>query len=134
MPAQHDIYGRDIVTLADLDLGDSGPHAIPANNLRDLLTHFSENCPANTPPGISQERWQLGPFHVIPLTSGATPQRDPRYRMSPRERAELDKQTDTCLHKDGSANQPHHGHAAADSHQRDCRVKMVLGCVKTIAD
>ena len=97
MPAQRDIYGRNIVTLADVDLGDVGPHAVPADDLRTLLHQFSDICPADIPPGIPQERWQLGPFHVIPPAPGATPQRGPRYRMSPRERAELDKQTEYLL-------------------------------------
>lgn len=93
IPAQLDIYGRAVVTLEDVDLGDTGPHAVPADVLQALLQRYADLCPAEIPPGIPEERWLLGPFNVIPLRPDAKGQRSGRYRLSPRERAELDKQT-----------------------------------------
>jgi hypothetical protein len=40
-------------------------------------------------PGLPR----VGPFNVIPLQPDSKPQRGHRFRMSPKERAELDKQT-----------------------------------------
>lgn len=95
--AQQDIYGRNVVSLDDVEMGDTGPHAVSATELRHLLQQFHDICPDEIPPGIPDERWELGPFQVIPVKPEATPQRGARYRMSPRERDELDKQTEYLL-------------------------------------
>jgi hypothetical protein len=92
-PAQLDIYGRILVDIDHLDLGEQGPHAVPAEDLRALLKRHQDICPSEIPPGIPPERWDLGPFNVIPLQPDSKPQRGHRFRMSPKERAELDKQT-----------------------------------------
>lgn len=97
MPAQKDIYGRTVVSLEDVDLGATGPQAVQHDQLRSLLHEFGDVCPPDIPPTIPPERWKLGPFRVIPLKEGTKPQRGPRFRMSPKEREELDKQTQYLL-------------------------------------
>ena len=93
LPAQQDIYGRSLISIEDLDLGETGPDAAPHDQLGNLLHEFSDICPPDIPKNIPAERWQLGPFNVIPLKPDARPQKGPRYRQSPKEKAELDKQT-----------------------------------------
>lgn len=97
LPAQIDIYGRAIVSLEDIDLGDTDNTSVPHEQLRELLAEFSDVCPADIPPTVPPERWDLGPFNVIPLKAEGKPQRGPRFRLSPKERIELDKQTQYLL-------------------------------------
>jgi hypothetical protein len=97
LPAQQDIYGRAAISLNEVDLGETGVYAVQHDQLRNLLISFSDVCPTDIPPTIPPERWNLGPFHVIPLRADAKPQRGPRFRQSPKERDELDKQTKYLL-------------------------------------
>jgi hypothetical protein len=68
------------------------PHTICAPFLSNTMTFALQ-----IPPGIPQELWALGPFKVISFKDRATPQKGRRYRMSRKERAELDKQTEYLL-------------------------------------
>ena len=86
-----DLFGRE--TTVDLDLGEVGPGLIPHDQLSALLKEFSDVFPADLPPGIPGVRFErFGDIKVIPLIEGAKPVKKRQYRLSPLERAELERQ------------------------------------------
>lgn len=91
--ARIDLYGREVAEGEPVwDLGPTGLDNVPHTELKALLEEFSDVFPADIPPGIPPDRGLK--LSVFPLLPGAKPIRSRQYRISPIERAELERQVE----------------------------------------
>lgn len=77
-------------------VGSTAPDVVPESKLRSLLAEFQDVFPPDLPDGLPPER---NVAHVIPLEPGARPIYRPMYRLTMREKEEVEKQVADLLKK-----------------------------------
>lgn len=89
---EKDLFGRVTIDIEEMNFGATeGPNSVPREKLKELVRKYSDVFPHDVPPGIPENRGQANK-HLLVLEEGMRPVKRKQYRLSPPERAELERQ------------------------------------------